>query len=137
LELGNEIKDAKNAEQIKAVGEEMVAGRETSVFEVLPRGGESYKIWIDKETNLPLQKESAMMNAIQYRVTYTSIEFGDNIPGELLAYGLPQGFKEIDKNPELQVGSVEEAAETAGFTPQIPQNVPGDIQETAWQLQGI
>jgi len=34
-----------------------------------------------------------MMNAIQYRVTYTSIEFGDNIPGELLAYGLPQGLR--------------------------------------------
>lgn len=136
LELGNEIKDAKNAEQIKAVGEEMVAGRETSVFEVLPRGGESYKIWIDKETNLPLQKESAMMNAIQYRVTYTSIEFGDNIPGELLAYSLPQGFKEIDKNPELQVGSVEEVAETAGFTPQIPQNVPGGYTRNGMAVTG-
>jgi len=76
------------------------------------------------------------MNAIQYRVTYTSIEFGDNIPGELLAYGLPQGFKEIDKNPELQVGSVEEAAETAVLLPKYPKMFPGDIQETAWQLQG-
>jgi len=53
-----------------------------------------------------------------------------------LLYGLPQGFKEIDKNPNCRSGSVEEAAETAGFTPKYPKMFPGDIQETAWQLQG-
>ncbi|GAE89451.1 LolA family protein [Acetivibrio straminisolvens] len=127
LELGNEIKDAKNAAQIKAAGEEPVAGRKATVFEVMPKGGETYKIWIDKETNLPLQRQSAMMNAIQYTVTYKSIEFSDNIPTELLSYDLPQGFEEIDENPELLVNNIEEAAEIAGFTLKVPENVPMGI----------
>ncbi|HOM03304.1 MAG TPA: sigma-E factor regulatory protein RseB domain-containing protein [Acetivibrio sp.] len=124
LELGNEINDVKDAAKIKPVGEDTVAGRRASVFEILPKGGEAYRIWIDKETKLPLQRQRAMTNAIQYRITYTSIEFSDNIPGEILAYDLPEGFEEIDNNPELLVNNIEEAGKIAGFTPKVPENVP-------------
>jgi len=62
-----------------------------------------------------------MMNAIQYRVTYTSIEFGDNIPGELLAYGLPQGFKEIDKNPDCRSAALKKLRKQPVLLPKYPK----------------
>ncbi|HHV28921.1 LolA family protein [Acetivibrio mesophilus] len=138
LELGNEINDAKNATQIKTIGKDVVAGRKATILEVLPKGGESYQIWIDEETNLPLQRQRAMVNAIQYRVTYTSIEFSDNIPGELLTYDLPQGFEEIDKNSEQLVNNIEEAAEIAGFTPKVPENLPkGYVRDSIAVTDGM
>ncbi len=47
-------------------------------MEVTPKGGALYRIWVDKETKLPLQKQTAMQNALQSTVTYTSIDFSQN-----------------------------------------------------------
>lgn len=127
LELGNEIEQAKNALSAKVVGEDTIAGRKTDVLEVTPRGGMPYRIWVDKETRLPLQKQTAMQNALQSTVTYTAINFGDIIPGELLVLEAPDGYSEVDKNPEQFVNSVEEAADAVGFTPGLPRGIPSDF----------
>ena len=124
FELGNEIEQAKNALSTSVVGEDTIAGRKTDVLEVTPKGGAPYRIWVDKETRLPLQKQSAMQNALQSTVTYTSINFGDVIPGELLVLEVPDGYSEIDKNPEQFVNSMTEAAEALGFAPKVPGEVP-------------
>ncbi|MFL0194255.1 LolA family protein [Clostridium sp. WILCCON 0269] len=127
FELGKEIDDVKNALETKIVGEEKVSGRSAIVMEVTPKGGSPYKIWIDKDTKMPLQKQSAMQYSIQYKVCYTSIDFAGSIPKELLAYNVPKEFKEIDTNTEQIVNSLEDVKEILGFTPTIPENVPSSF----------
>lgn len=124
FELGNEVEKVKDALETKVTGEDTISGRKAVILEVSPRGGVPYRIWIDKETRLPLQKQSGMQNALQYRATYTEIDFTDSIPAELTAYSLPDSFKEIDTNPEQVVNSMEEASKIAGFTPKSPEGIP-------------
>jgi len=130
FELGKEIEAVKNALSTKIVGEDTVAGRQSSILEVSPQGGVPYRIWIDKETKLPLQKQTGMQKALQYTITYTEIDFEDIIPEDLTAYQIPDGFNEISANPEQLVNNMEEAREAVGFTPEIPENIPaGYIQD--------
>lgn len=124
FELGKEVEEVKNALKTNVIGEETVSGRKASILEVSPQGGAPYRIWVDKETKLPLQKQSGMQNALQYKVTYTKIDFSDNIPVELITYNLPGGFKEIDTKPEQIVTDSGEAQGMAGFAPKVPENVP-------------
>jgi outer membrane lipoprotein-sorting protein len=124
FELGQEIEDVRAAHSVKEVGEEIVAGRNTIILQVTPEGGEAYRLWVDKDTKLPLQRESAMQNAIQYLVTYTSIEFLSGIPEELLLYRLPSGFTEIDTAGEQVVNTLEEAEDMTGLTPSVIDQLP-------------
>ncbi len=96
FELSSELKDVKDAEKIKVIGDESISERLCTVLETSPKGGLPYKIWVDKKTDLPLQKQTAMQNALQYMVTYTKVEFIENLPSELTQYNLPDGFSVID-----------------------------------------
>jgi len=124
FELGKEIELAANAIEIREVGEDTIAGRQTTVLEVTPQGGLSYRIWVDKETKLPLRKQSGMFNAIQYRMTYKDVEFADAIPDELMSLSVPDGFTVVDENPMQLVSSIEEAGAIAGFLPAISLEAP-------------
>lgn len=131
FELGKEINDVKNAIQTKVVGYDTVAGRAAVIIEVTPQGGSSYKIWIDKETKIPLQKLSAMEYSMQYKVHYINIDFTEAIPKELLSYKVPTGFKEINTNPEQVVNSLEEAKEIAKFAPKLLQSTIATFTENS------
>ncbi|OPY59862.1 MAG: hypothetical protein A4E56_03057 [Pelotomaculum sp. PtaU1.Bin065] len=56
------------------VGTEMIAGRQATKLEISPPGGLVYYLWIDAETNLPVQLQTAMQNALQTTYTYVSFE---------------------------------------------------------------
>jgi hypothetical protein len=130
FEIGHEIEEAGHALSARVIGEDVVAGRKASVLEVTPEGGLPYRIWVDAETRLPLKKQTAMVHAVQYTFTYTQIEFVDAIPGTLLAYQLPDGYKEIATNPEQIVLDANEAEAIVGFAPQLPENLPsGFVQD--------
>lgn len=131
FELKSELEDAKNAQKTEVVGEETVAGRACYILEVTPQGGLSYRLWIDKQTNLPLQKQSAMQNAIQYKIFYTSIEFIDVIPPELIFYRVLDGFTEAKENTEQYVNNIEEAQRVAGFAPKLIEGVPQEYVRSA------
>lgn len=124
FEIGSEVENVQNALETKTVGEDTVSGRKTSILEITPNGGAPYRLWIDKETRLPLQKQSSMQNAIQYTVTYTEIKFMNDVPAELTAYNLPDGYQEIDTNPEQLVSDMQEAGNMAGLIPKVPYSVP-------------
>lgn len=124
FELGKEIQEAKNALSTKVIGEDTISGREAFIVEVTPKGGSPYRIWIDKKTELPLQKQTAMEHAIQYTLTYKEITFTDAIPAQLLTYHLPEGYQEINENPEQLVADLPEAREIAGFTGKTPATIP-------------
>jgi len=120
LELGYELDYVKNAAEVSVIGEEMIAGRPATVLEISPAGGQSYMIWVDHETKLPLQKQTAMHNALQYRITYTDIKFIDSIPDNIMEYKVPDGYSAAEINPEQTVNTIEEAETIAGFAPCIP-----------------
>jgi outer membrane lipoprotein-sorting protein len=124
FEIGQEIEDAKKAEKVEILGDDVIAGRKTYIMEVTPKGGAPYKIWIDKETKMPLQKQSAMEYALQYTKRYTEIEFIDSIPKELMTLRIPEGYIKTENNPEYIVTGFEEAKELAGFVPKIPKQLP-------------
>jgi len=124
FELGNEVRQVGKALGTKVVGEEKIAGRAAVVIEVLPDGGLPYRLWVDKDTSLPLMKLGAMYNALQYRASYTEIEFCDAIPAGLMAYGIPGGYAEVDEYPEQMVGDIGEAGEMAGLVPRLPAGIP-------------
>ncbi len=115
FEIGKEVEDVKNAMDIKELGEDIIAGRETDKLQVKPQGGDAYLIWIDKETNLPLQKETAMQNAIQYRIRYEEITFTDDIPEAELSYSIPEGYTAAEDGQELVVNNLEEAMNILEF----------------------
>jgi len=54
--------EAKRAKQYPhaAMGTEPVAGREAVKLAISPPGGEEYYLWVDTETNLPIQLQTAM-----------------------------------------------------------------------------
>jgi len=124
FELGAEVLEVKNALETKSAGEETISRRKADVLEITPDGGLPYRLWIDKETGLPLQRQSAMQNALQYKAAYTSVDFMDKIPEELISYQLPEGFQEIDSDPEQLVNNIGEASEIVGFMPRLPEKVP-------------
>jgi outer membrane lipoprotein-sorting protein len=128
FELGSEVEDAKKALTVKEIGEEQISGRNAMLLEVTPEGGEAYRLWIDKETELPLQRQSAMENAIQYKITYTGIEFVDAIPKELITYQVPEGYDVKETNSEQIVTTLEEAEELVGFAPMVIKNLPEDYK---------
>ncbi len=134
FEIGNEIENVKNALEVKVVGEEEIAGRMASVLEVTPQGGDPYRLWIDKETDMPLQKQTPKLNALQYTVTYISIEFTETIPEELVSYKVPEGYKVINTDAEQFVGDLEEAVHTAGFTPKLLEHIPDGYQLKAYSV---
>jgi outer membrane lipoprotein-sorting protein len=131
FEIGNEIENVKNAVSTKAIGEENVSGRAASIVEVTPKGGSPYKLWIDKATKMPLQKQSAMEFSLQYKVLYTNISFKEAVPKELLNFSIPQGYKELNTNTELVVNNLEEAKALIGFSPKEIANIPSSYIKTS------
>ncbi|MDF2843568.1 MAG: hypothetical protein K0R00_1994 [Herbinix sp.] len=128
FELESELEEMKAATLVKEVGMELINGRKALKLEITPKGGDSYYLWLDVETELPLQKLTAMQNSIQYKMTYNFIEYIDSFPEELQTYVLPQGYEEVDLNPEQFVLTMEEAAELVGFSPVSYEVTPLDYK---------
>jgi negative regulator of sigma E activity len=126
LDLRDEAKRARQY-PTSVTGQEIIAGREAARLKIAPPGGDPYDLWIDAETNLPLQLQTAFQNSL--RTTYTFVQFEPNIPidPQLFAYQVPQGFKVIEDDPGQLVTTIQDAAAISGFVPVIPQTAPGRI----------
>lgn len=126
FELGDEIDNTIKAGSVKSLGKEDINGVHAKVLQITPNGGDAYKLWVDEETNIPMQKETAMVNGISYIIRYTQLQIKDTIPNELLTYQVPQDYQIVERNPEQVVNTLEEAAGLAGFTPKNLENeIPG------------
>lgn len=111
FEIGNEIEDLKKALSYKTIGKATIAGRKATIIEVTPKAGEPYKIWVDEETQLPLQKQTAMQYGLQYTVRFTEIDFSKTMPKDLLTYKVPEGYEEKADYQELVIQDTQEAVE--------------------------
>jgi len=134
FELGKEIEEVKSAVKTKVIGDDIVAGRSATIMEITPQGGSTYKIWIDKETKMPLQKQTVMEYSLQYMVQYSNIDFIQSVPKELLTYNVPKGFKEVNANTDQIVTTLDEAKAIAGFTPKVIENTPASFNESSMAI---
>lgn len=118
--------EAKRAKQYPyaTLGTELIAGREAVKLAVAPPGGEEYYLWVDRETYLPVQLQTAMQKALQ--TTYTFVRFEPNlpIPSEIFAYQVPEGYRVVEEDPGQQVTTLEEAAAISGLMPVLPKQPP-------------
>lgn len=128
FEIGNEIDNLRNALKIEELGEEKVSNKSSLKLGVTPKGGEIYYLWVDKETNLPIQRLTPMSNAIQYRVTYKVLEAVDAIPSNLLTLDMPKGYTELNKSSEQLVNSYNEASEIIGYDTIKVENLPDWVE---------
>ncbi len=127
---GFDLRDeAKRARQYPhtVVGSEMIAGRQTTKLEISPPGGLTYYLWIDAETNLPVQLQTAMQNALQTTFTFVSFEPNTRIDPEIFTYQPPEGYQVVEEDPGQLVATVEEAATISRLTPLLPKEAPARI----------
>jgi len=103
---------------------EQIAGREAIKLAISPPGGEEYYLWVDTETNLPIQLQTAMQNALQTTYTFVSFEPNIKISSQIFAYQVPQGYKVLEEDPGQLVATIEEATAISGFTPLLPKQAP-------------
>jgi outer membrane lipoprotein-sorting protein len=96
------------------VAEETVAGRVAHRVEISPPGGRPYYLWLDKETNLPVQLKTAMINALETVYTFTSLNVNGTVDPSLYEYRVPDGFSVLEENPGMAVVSIEEAKTVSG-----------------------
>ncbi|WFA09014.1 sigma-E factor regulatory protein RseB domain-containing protein [Tissierella sp. Yu-01] len=127
FELGKEIEDARNAESTNIIGDDSIAGIPSYIMEVTPKGGLPYKLWIDKDTNLPLQKQGSMQNSIQYITRYTEIDAIDAIPEELVEYNLPEGYKEVNVDVTEFTGTIEDVIVDGNIDTETKPDVEVDV----------
>ena len=117
---------AKQARQYphRVVGTEQIAGREAIKLEISPPGGTEYYLWVDAETNLPVQLQTAMQKALQ--TTYTFVKFEPNIEmnPRIFAYQVPEGYRVVEDDAGQLVATIEEAADISGFLPLLPDQAP-------------
>lgn len=111
----------------KAVGSEVVSGRETTKLEISPPGGLPYYLWVDVETGLPIQLQTAMQNALQTTTTFISFEPNTRIDPSRFNYLPPKGYRVVEDDPGQLVATVAEAAAISRLTPLIPQKAPARI----------
>jgi outer membrane lipoprotein-sorting protein len=108
------------------VGSEMVAGRQTEKLKISPPGGSPYFLWVDTETNLPMQVQKTQ-GGFQTTFTFISFEPNARIDPAIFTFNPPAGYKVIDPNPMQLVASAQEAAAVSGLKPLLPPQAPKHI----------
>jgi outer membrane lipoprotein-sorting protein len=108
-------------------GEEVIAGRKAVRLEVTPDGGQTYEIWVDSETDLPLQLRTPVQNAVQTRYTYVAFDAESVVEAKDFAYAVPEGYEVVEKDPGQVVATPAEAAGIAGFAPVMTADAPARI----------
>lgn len=111
----------------EVVGEDVVAGRNAVCLEITPPGGLPYHLWVDAETDLPLQLRTAVHNGIQTTYTYSEFEANVDIDGTVFEYEVPGDFAVVDNDPGQEVATPTEALGIAGFVPVLPEGFSGSM----------
>jgi outer membrane lipoprotein-sorting protein len=111
----------------KIIGEDSIASRSATRIEITPPGGLPYYLWIDTETHLPIQLQTAMQKSIQTTYTFVTLETNIQVPDSLFNFNLPQGYSIIDQNPDKLMNNLAEAITVSGMTPLEPTEKPQRI----------
>ncbi len=111
----------------RVTGNEIIAGRQAIKLKISPPGGLPYYLWIDTKTDLPIQLQTAMQNALQTTYTFVSFTPNTGIDPDIFAYRPPEGYRVVENDPGQQVATVAEAAAISRLTPALPEEAPERI----------
>ena len=76
----------KQIDEIVPIGSEKIAGRDTAVYKFRYRGSELYnKLWVDKETNLPLQVELNQGKLVHVK-GFTELNLSPQLDNSIFTY---------------------------------------------------
>ncbi|TGE31011.1 sigma-E factor regulatory protein RseB domain-containing protein [Desulfosporosinus sp. Sb-LF] len=134
-------KEATIAQQYphKIVGQDSIAGRTTIRIEIDPPGGLPYYLWIDTETHLPVQLQTAMQKAIQTTYTFKNLETNTQIPDNVFTYNLPEGYRIVDQTTDKSMSGLTEAIAVSGLTPlqlsEKPQQIFASTQRIVFDFE--
>lgn len=115
----------------RTVAHETVAGRKTVKLELARAGGDPWYLWLDAETNLPLQFTRRTDSQETFR--FVRFEANPELPDDLFTYTPPAHYA-VQVADERWVDSVAEAASVKGFTPLLPQEGPRRVAVTAHSI---
>lgn len=116
------------------MGDDTIAGRAATRIEIQPPGGLPYSLWIDQNTHLPIQLQTAMQKSLQTTYTYVSLETNTSLVSGIFTYNPPQDYKVIDNNPDKVMASLAEALAVSGITPVQLAETPQRIFASANRL---
>lgn len=120
FEIGKEVQQLKTAAKVTEESKTTISGQRAVLYKVTPKGGDTYSIWIDDKTGIPLKKQTALVNGIAYEVSYSDIEYTKSIPAEYLSYGDLKGYV-VNREENWQIcATMEEAEELSGFEIELP-----------------
>ncbi len=131
-DYGKIIKDMLKRSDIKMPGSEKIGDRDTFILEMTPKNLTNatffinQKLWIDKETWMPLRietydKDGKLMMTMEYR----NVEFNTGIPDSEFEFKIPQGAKVITREITLpKEMTLDEAREAVNFTVITPEYLP-------------
>ena len=112
---------------ISQLPDENVASREVHVISLVPQypGSPGLKMWIDKETFLPLKQERRNSEGkVIFSSEFTEIHFGKRILKEELN-DIPKSVKDKGFRPPYRViGDIEELKEISRFSLSLPKYLP-------------
>ncbi len=114
-----------------AIGKETISGRTTAKVKISPAGGQPYHIWIDEETRMPVQLETAMQNSVQTVYTMLELDINKGIAADIFSYRPDPEYKVVGKDAGTPVSTLDEAVAVAGFTPVVPKDSPSRILAAA------
>jgi outer membrane lipoprotein-sorting protein len=110
------------------VGSEVIAGHQTTKLQISPPEDRPYFMWVDTETNLPIQLQTdVLQGGFQTTSTFLSFEPNVRIDPAIFAYSPPAGYRVIDDDPKQLVATAQQAADISGLTPLLPQQKPNRI----------
>lgn len=132
FEIGKEVDEIQKANEVTEMGKETVSGHESVLYLITPKGGDSYKLWVDAKNGLPLKKQTAVSNGISYEMSYQDISYEKEIPAANLSYGDLSGYT-VNRDENWQIcATMEEAQSLAGITSKLPT-----MDNTSYSLASI
>lgn len=124
--IENQINEFRIADDIKQVGEEEVLGRSAYVYEYTFSGSKDVnKLWVDKETKLPLKKELHFPENRKLTNHFIEIDINTDMDDSLFAYEpkSSQRVKELNR-----LADIEEIETALPITEKILNEVPKNLQ---------
>lgn len=132
FEIGKEVDEIQKANEVTEAGKETVSGHEAVLYLITPKGGDTYKLWVDAKNGLPLKKQTAVSNGISYEMSYQDISYEKEIPEANLSYGDLSGYT-VNRDENWQIcATMEEAQSLAGITSKLPA-----MDNTSYSLASI
>lgn len=132
FEIGKEVQQLKTAAKVTEESKTTISGQQAVLYKVTPKGGDTYSIWIDDKTGIPLKKQTALVNGVAYEVSYSDIEYTKSIPAEYLSYGDLKGYV-VNREENWQIcATMEEAKELSGLEMELPM-----VSATSYKVSEI